>query len=181
MYAGYSILSLVLFRIIWGLIGGRHARFSDFMKRPVIVISYFRELRQSRLPKYRGHNPAGGWSVLAMLILILVQAITGLYSNDDIINEGPLVNTITKELSDQLTVVHHFNSNLLYGLIGVHLLVVIIHRLKGDNLIKAMVFGRKADNGADAGNETTPVEGNRLIAALVILLSGGLVYFITRL
>jgi cytochrome b len=145
MLSGQAILSLVLFRVVWGLVGSRHSRFADFVRGPAAIVDYLRRLRRGDDgPPVRGHNPLGGWSVMAMLVSLLLQASTGLYANDDIFTEGPLAKTVSKATSDTLTWVHHVNSKVLFVLIAVHLLAVFGYLIvKHDNLIRPMITGRK--------------------------------------
>jgi cytochrome b len=146
MTSGYAILSLVLFRVVWGLIGSRHSRFADFVRGPATVLGYVRRVLRGggEDTPVRGHNPLGGWSVMAMLTSLLVQATTGLFSNDDIFTEGPLAKTVSKATSDTLTWVHDVNSKVLFVLIAVHLLAVFGYLIvKHDNLIRPMITGRK--------------------------------------
>ncbi len=144
MYSGYAVLTLVLFRILWGFIGSTHARFSDFIYGPRALIGYIKTLPSRTAAKFAGHNPLGGISVVLILLCVLVQTGTGLFSNDDIITEGPLFNRVTKELSDWLTTIHKYNFNVLLGLIGVHVAAVLYYlAYKSENLIKPMFTGRK--------------------------------------
>ncbi|MCU0971916.1 MAG: cytochrome b/b6 domain-containing protein, partial [Gammaproteobacteria bacterium] len=87
--SGYGILVLVLFRVLWGFIGTRHARFADFVRTPAAMRAHMRETLAGRPTRFLGHNPAGGWSVLAMLACLLVQGVTGLFLTDDILFDGP--------------------------------------------------------------------------------------------
>ena len=89
-WSGYAIGTLVGFRVLWGLIGSRHARFSDFLRGPTAVIGTLRALVGREPLSYLGHNPVGGWMVLALLGVLGFQFATGLFANDDIMNEGPL-------------------------------------------------------------------------------------------
>ena len=89
-WSGFAILVLLVFRITWGFVGSRTSRFSDFVKGPAAVWRYANALVRGHSECYLGHNPLGGWSVLAMLLALLVQAATGLFANDDIITAGPL-------------------------------------------------------------------------------------------
>ncbi|HUX23673.1 MAG TPA: cytochrome b/b6 domain-containing protein, partial [Burkholderiales bacterium] len=82
--SGYTILTLVLFRILWGFFGGTHARFASFVRGPATAIAHLKALRSQKSGRHLGHNPAGGWSVMLMLFVLLIQAGTGLFSNDDI-------------------------------------------------------------------------------------------------
>jgi cytochrome b len=144
MYSGYAVLALVLFRILWGFVGSTHARFGDFLYGPGALIAYVRTLPSRTAAKFAGHNPLGGISVVLVLLCVLVQAGTGLFSNDDILTEGPLYKHVTKELSDWLTTIHKYNFNVLLTLIVVHVSAVLYYLLyKSENLIKPMFTGRK--------------------------------------
>jgi cytochrome b len=91
-----------------------------------------------------GHNPAGGWAVLVLLALLLVQVGTGLFSNDDVMTEGPLARFAGKGLSDRLTSVHSLNFTLLQIAVALHVLAVATYAvLKRQNLVRPMVTGRK--------------------------------------
>lgn len=141
MWIGYTVLALILFRVAWGLVGSRHARFSDFVRGPAAV---FRYLCGRGGVSSIGHNPAGGWSVLALLASLALQAGTGLFANDEIVNEGPLAARVGVEWSDLLTTVHRYNFYVLLGLIGLHVAAVLFHLLvKRENIVVPMITGRK--------------------------------------
>ncbi|MGR8921282.1 MAG: cytochrome b/b6 domain-containing protein [Gammaproteobacteria bacterium] len=144
MWCGYAVLSLVLFRVAWGFVGSRSARFADFLCGPRAVAAAVRELLHARPLPQAGHNPVGGWMVLALIVTLLVQTATGLFANDDLFNEGPLYTHVSKATSDTLTGIHEANFVLLMVLVAVHVLAVVYHRLrKGERLTRAMVTGRK--------------------------------------
>lgn len=144
MYSGYSVLALVLFRVLWGFVGSTHARFSDFIYGPGALIAYVRTLPSRTAAKFAGHNPLGGISVMMVLLCVLVQAGTGMFANDDILYEGPLYKHVSKELSDLLTTIHKYNFDVLLTLIVVHVSAVLYYLLyKSENLIKPMFTGRK--------------------------------------
>lgn len=144
VWGGYAVLTLVLFRLIWGFVGSDTVRFSDFVRGPVAALGYVKALLRGETPLYLGHNPMGGWSIVAMLILLLVQAGTGLFANDDILIEGPLYAWVSKDTSDWLTTIHRFNFNLLLAVIAVHITAVLFYLLvKRENLIHPMLSGRK--------------------------------------
>jgi cytochrome b len=144
MYSGYAILALVLFRVTWGVVGSTHARFTDFVRGPAAVLGAARELFSRRPMPYAGHNPVGGWMVLALLAALAVQAGTGLFANDDILTEGPLYRHVSKDLSDALTRIHYWNFNVILGLAALHVLGVAHHWIvKRENLVAAMFTGRK--------------------------------------
>jgi cytochrome b len=151
MYAGYLILALVLFRVMWGFAGSTHARFSDFLSGPGRALTFAGRLMSKKPIAVYGHNPLGGWMVAVMLLSLLVQAGTGLFSNDDIAVEGPLFGLVSKELSDRLTTIHSWNFNFLLVLIGLHVAAVLFHVfVKKENLVGAMFTGVKLfDASAD--------------------------------
>ncbi|MDD9877162.1 MAG: cytochrome b/b6 domain-containing protein [Magnetovibrio sp.] len=184
MLSGFSILALVIFRLVWGVVGGRHARFRDFVRGPMAVIAYVKTHLKGDIPRYRGHNPGGGWAVLAMLGLLALQAGTGLFANDDILTEGPLMKFIEKGTSDYVTWIHFLSSNALIAVVVLHVAAISFYAWKGENLVRPMLTGRKpADPEAPAhekGGEADP-RGN-LIAALVILAAAaGVVWYIVNL
>lgn len=159
MRTGYAILSLVVFRLAWGVVGSRHSRFRAFVRGPRAVLAYARGLARGLPQRVLGHNPLGGWSVVAMLATLALQAVTGLFANDDILTEGPLAKYVSKALSDRLTAVHDLGANLLYLLIALHLSAVFGYLLvKKDNLIRPMLSGRKivADGEGSAACDDKP-------------------------
>jgi cytochrome b len=167
MYAGFCALALVLFRIIWGFIGSHHARFRNFVRGPAGVIGYIRTLRAGTAKVSPGHNPLGALSVLALLGAVLLQACTGLFSNDDIMLEGPLAASVSKRISDFLTHVHHLNSDLLLGLIALHVLAIAWYYFaKKENLVRPMLTGIK-NIADDAAQLPRPVWLAWLVAGLV--------------
>ena len=148
---------LVLFRVIWGFVGSSHARFSDFIYGPGAVIAYIRTLPSRTAAKFAGHNPLGGISIVLLLLCILVQTGTGLFSNDDILTEGPLFKQVTKELSDWLTTIHKWNFEVLLALAGIHVTAVVFYALVlRRNLITAMFTGRKPLGNPDSDTDLAP-------------------------
>ena len=144
LLAGSTVLALVLFRAAWGVVGSSTARFSDFVRGPSAVIAYLFGLLTGRKATVLGHNPLGGWSVGAMLSSLALQAVTGLFANDDILTKGPLAKFVSKRMSDLITEVHELNASLLYILIGIHLAAVLgYYVFKRENLVRPMITGRK--------------------------------------
>ncbi|MES2356650.1 MAG: cytochrome b/b6 domain-containing protein [Pseudomonadota bacterium] len=137
--AGFTIIGLVVFRVVWGFIGSTHARFASFAPSPAKIRAYVRGRWQGV-----GHNPLGAFSVFALLALLSLQATTGLFSNNDIDFNGPLYALVDKTLSDRLTGLHHLLSNFLLGLVVLHIGAIIFYLwFKKDNLVKPMVTGWK--------------------------------------
>ena len=179
MLSGYSILTLLLFRILWGFLGGTYARFASFVRHPRAALEYLRALRRQDARAHLGHNPAGAWSVVLMLAVLLVQATTGLFSNDDIATDGPLVKLISKHLSDRITGIHDFNSNLLYVLIGLHLTAIAFYYFyKRENLVRPMITGFK-ETPAGSG-ESAQHRGRIWLAALLLAACAGAVYLLVN-
>lgn len=144
MYAGYMILALVLFRVLWGFAGSTYARFSSFLAGPGACIAFVKTLLSKAPAHVPGHNPLGGWMVLVLLVALLAQAGMGLFANDDISIEGPLYKFVSKDLSDRLTSLHYYNAYLLLTLAGVHVAAVLFHVfVKKENLVAAMFTGVK--------------------------------------
>lgn len=166
---GYAILALVLFRILWGFLGGTHARFTDFVRGPVTVLAYAKSLSAKPAVAWRGHNPLGGWSVLAMLASLLVQASTGLFANDDVMMEGPLVRHVPGRFSEIATAIHDVNAIVLLALVSLHLLAVLFYLFgTKQNLIVPMITGGKpADGSKNAAGEGTGLAALLLAGAAV--------------
>jgi cytochrome b len=137
--AGLTIIGLLVFRVTWGIVGSTHARFSNFAPTPAKVRSYLKGRWQGV-----GHNPLGALSVFGLLGLLAAQAATGLFSNDDISFNGPLYVLVEQAVSDRLTGWHHQLSNVLFALLGLHIVAVFFYVIvKRNNLIKPMLTGWK--------------------------------------
>lgn len=144
-WSGVAILVLAVFRLGWGFIGGQQSRFSTFVKGPATVVRYASSLLRKDSTRHVGHNPLGGWSIIAMLIALLIQASTGLFANDDILTEGPLYDWVGKQTSDWLTGVHLLNQKVLLVLVAIHVSAIIFYLIaKRENLIKPMLSGYKS-------------------------------------
>ncbi|MBV8123440.1 MAG: cytochrome b/b6 domain-containing protein [Burkholderiaceae bacterium] len=155
--AGLGILGLLSFRIAWGVLGGRHARFASFWPSPSRIQDYLRGRWRGR-----GHNPLGALSVLAMLGLLLFQALTGLFGNDEIAFTGPLADRVSESLSLKLTAWHQLNAKALYGLLALHLLAIAFYvGIKRRRLIAPMITGRAEAAGPHSTQSPPAVLGAR--------------------
>jgi cytochrome b len=147
VWAGYAIFGLLSFRIVWGLIGPRHARWTDFIKEPSEIIAYLRKMAHSKAEHYIGHNPAGGAMVIALIASLAVTGFTGLvvYGGQEL--SGPLapwLGAIPEEWSHVLEEVHEFTANLTLVLVFLHVIGVVLASIQHrENLVKAMVTGKK--------------------------------------
>ena len=141
LVAGLTMLGLLVFRLIWGLIGGSTARFASFVRGPGAVIAYLR----GRSAPAHGHNPLGGWSVLAMLLMLSVQVGLGLFSSDeDALHTGPLSDLVSFESAQRLLENHDTMFDILLILVGLHVAAVLYYRLRGDDLVRPMIDGRRS-------------------------------------
>lgn len=141
---GYATLALIAFRALWGFCGSQTSRFADFLRGPAAVWRYIRSLFSSNSQAHIGHNALGGWSVIALLASVAVQAISGLFASDDIDTDGPLVAHVADSTVKLMTRVHHWNENVLLILICLHVAAVLLHLVvKRDDLITPMFGGRK--------------------------------------
>ena len=141
LVAGLTLIGLLVFRLIWGLIGGSTARFAKFVRGPKRIADYLR----GRAAPAIGHSPLGALSVLAMLLLLGVQAGLGLFASDeDAVHVGPLSHWVSFETAERLLENHETLFNILLGLIGLHITAVLFYRLRGDNLVSPMIGGSRA-------------------------------------
>lgn len=133
---GLATFGLILFRLIWGFVGPRYARFATFLRGPGALRDYLRGARHA------GHNPLGALSVIAMLLVLGFQATSGLFTTDDIMIQGPLYSYASEDLAASLTSLHKQNEWIIYGLLGLHLVAVLWYALvRRQRLVRAMITG----------------------------------------
>lgn len=164
---GYALFVLVAFRIAWGFAGTRHARFGQFLRGPRAMFDYLRGRAEGETA---GHNPLGGWSVVAMLALLLLQATTGLFGNDEIVNAGPFYGWVGPGTSNRITTLHRLGSDGLLALMALHVTAVAWYALvRRRPLVRAMVTGRKAADLVPRGEgiETSRTGRAVLIATMI--------------
>ncbi|MEJ0084554.1 MAG: cytochrome b/b6 domain-containing protein [Pseudomonadota bacterium] len=176
---GYLVLVLAAFRILWGLVGTRHARFANFVRGPRATLGYLLALGRGAAPATPGHNPLGAWMVVFLLSALLAQAMTGLFANDEIFNTGPLAGAVSYDTSLRLTSWHRRLFDWILAAIGAHLLAVAAHRVfGGHDLIRPMIVGRKP---ASVVSERDAIATSRLwIAVLLIALVVGALMWAIR-
>jgi cytochrome b len=153
---GYAVLVLAAARILWGLVGSRHARFADFVRGPRAVLAYLRQLRHGEAPRYLGHNPAGGAMVALLLAMLVLVAGSGWMTETDRWFGVPWVDHL-----------HHISAHLLLILIGVHVAGVVVSSvLHRENLVLAMWTGRKpaALPGHHPGRESQGENGTAAVS-----------------
>ena len=174
MRCGYTVLGLVIFRLLWGIGGSFYARFAQFVRSPSAVLRYGRALAQRREPHYLGHNPLGGWAVVLLLLFCVLQAGTGLFANDEIFNEGPLAHWVDYDVSVAITEWHEILFNGLLAVVVIHILGVVYHQVfRREKLLWAMISGKKpAAEAVDAAPARAP--GVRVGLGLVMAVLAGL-------
>jgi cytochrome b len=167
VWCGYWTLTLVAFRLLWGLIGPRYARFASFMRGPRAVRAALNSLRAGRHRPAAGHTPPGGWMILLLLALLLAQALTGLFANDEILNSGPLAGYVRHATSNRLSVWHGYLSDAILVAVALHVAAAAYYwRALGDNLVAPLISGYK--RGLPQGSA---IGSQRLVLALVTLLA----------
>lgn len=168
LWFGQSAFGLLIFRIIWGFVGTRHARFGSFLPRPKQLFAYLRTLTRRDAPEHAGHSPLGALAAVVLLTVLTLQATTGLFITDDILYEGPWFVAVSSETADLASRVHHQLAWPIGVLIGLHLVAILTYRLfKGQRLTRAMITGRKS---ADRVPASASISHSRTVLALVLIV-----------
>lgn len=172
--SGFCALTLIVFRIMWGFVSRGNARFSKFLVSPKNILTYIKSGISGT--QKDGHNPLGGMSVIAMLFIVLIQTGTGLFANDDIWIEGPLVHLVSEKVSSQLTSIHHISAWLVGGLIILHLVAIFVHTVfLKHKIVNAMITGyRGSESQKDELKEIHPQQN--LSAAMLLVIAATFVY-----
>jgi cytochrome b len=169
-WCGYAVIVLIAFRLLWGVYGPRHARFANFVKGPGAVLRYLGAVSRGRRTRYAGHNPLGALMVVTLLGALLAQAAFGLFSDDEIFDAGPLAGLVSKGVSLDLTSLHRRIFYWIAAAIGIHIAAVVAHvAIKGENLIGAMITGRKAAHLVRPREEIRSSRGLRAIGLFVVV------------
>lgn len=164
-WLGIAIGGLLVFRLMWGVIGSTYARFANFVPGPGGIVAYLRG-------RWRGvgHNPLGALSVLVLLAILGFQVVSGLVANDDIAFEGPLYALVSKDTSDWLSGLHRQNFWITIALVALHVLAVLFYaHVKKDNLVKPMITGFKEVSDP----ELKSAQGGGTVAFIVALAVAG--------
>ena len=147
VWAGYTIIGLILLRLIWGFIGSRYARWSDFVKKPSEIAQYIKSAARFKANRYLGHNPAGGAMVVALIICLIATTFSGLavYGGQEFSGPfAPMLSDIPERWAHTLEEVHETLANLTLILVGLHLAGVAFSSLQHkENLVRAMITGFK--------------------------------------
>jgi cytochrome b len=179
LWSGLCLLTLLLFRVAWGFVGSTTARFSGFVRWPGRALAYLQGMSRGEHHLHAGHNPAGGWMVIVLLTVLLLQAGTGLFANDGVHFNGPLAAQISSDLSDRLTSLHGSIFNVIVLLVWMHVVAVLFYRfVRGEDLVAAMLSGKKPRSETPADVSLEFARPRR--ALLWLALASALVYWIAR-
>jgi cytochrome b len=178
---GYVVLTLILFRLIWGVVGGRWSRFASFVYAPGTTLRYLRGQERPGEHLDVGHSPTGALSVFALLAVLAAQVGSGLFADDEISNTGPLIKFVSGATSELLTRWHKaFGQWLIIGLVVLHIAAIVYYRVgKNKNLVGPMITGDKPlppDVPASADQI-----GARLKAAVLVAVCGAVVAWVVSL
>jgi cytochrome b len=176
-WLGYAVLALLLFRLLWGLIGGYWSRFVSFVPTPGRLLRY---LRGQALPQdVAGHNPLGAFSVLAMLLVLAAQVGTGLFADDDIAFTGPLAGSVSGAVVKAATRYHKgWGQWLLIALVSLHVLSIIVYALRGKNLLWPIIVGDKPLAPEASVQPSADGAMKRLLALVVLAAAAAAVWWI---
>jgi cytochrome b len=178
MAIGHTVLALLIFRWVWGFAGSETARFGRFLASPVHAFRHLRRLGVKEPDTEIGHNAAGGWMVLVMLVLLSVQVSAGLCANDGGATEGPLAKYVGSTWSDRLSFVHEVTFKLILAAVALHLVAIIVYAIvKRHNLVRPMLTGKKR---LPAAMRAPRMASPALALAILIVAAGVSAYIATR-
>lgn len=164
---GYFTLGLIIFRIMWGIFGTQYAKFSQFFPTKTKLLSYLNKSKQNQVDTTVGHNPLGGLMIILMLLLILSQAISGLFMNDDVFTTGPYYESVNSSIQKFMSLIHHNVFDIILFVSVVHIGAIFYYLFaKKINLIVPMFTGYKSTDN----NEASSIKSSKLLLALVIIL-----------
>jgi cytochrome b len=176
--SGYGILALLLFRIWWGFTGSRTARFGQFVRGPGSVMAYIKSLGSRSTHAADGHNPLGGWSVIAMLAALSAMVVAGLFAVDvDGFESGPLADYVTFDQGRAAAEFHETVFNVIVALIALHIVAILFYlAVKRLNLVRPMITGRRARG---AGETAVDVRWSPFLALVGIAIAGTITWAIS--
>ncbi|WNC72879.1 cytochrome b/b6 domain-containing protein [Thalassotalea psychrophila] len=169
---GFTLAGLWITRLIWGFIGSDTSKFSHFIRTPFDVLKAWKSNSISQ--PHNGHNPVGGYMVMLLLLCLGLQLFTGLFASDDVFTEGPLYMMVSEPFTESMDSLHHQTFDVLLVLIGLHALAGILHMFRGDNVIAAIITGKKL-----MGKNTTQQSSESLLfkSAVMPLIVWGLISY----
>jgi cytochrome b len=184
VWAGVAAAALIVLRILWGFLGTTHARFCDFVAGPAPILRHVRGLLSGTAERHRGHNPLGGVMILAILLVITAVTLSGVVALGGVLKAGPLAFAISFATGWEAREVHEFLAFLVVGLAGVHVAGAIFEsRRTGENLVRAMVDGRKEARETDhasASRRARPFLAAVIMAGLLVASTGAVWVFAAK-
>jgi cytochrome b len=176
--SGETMLGLLVFRLIWGIVGSETARFASFVRSPLAAIRHLAHLRVREPDNQIGHNAAGGYMAILLLLLLAVQVGAGLFANDGGTTQGPLGQFVSDDASDLLSTIHSYNFYVLLAAVAVHLAAIAVYAaVKKHNLVPPMISGKKRLPAATRA----PRMAQPLLAWLAAAIAVGVSVFVARL
>lgn len=167
--SGLTVLALVVFRVLWGFLGGHHARFANFVRAPRAVLSWLRVPSDPSAPRQAGHSPLAALSVLALLAVTGFMAMTGMFASDGILFDGPLAHLAPAQ-SEAATRIHHRAKLALILLVVMHLVAILVYKFgKKTNLTRAMVTGRASEAPGRISGADGRISRDRLMFGLALM------------
>ena len=180
LIVGYVTLGLIVFRVAWGILGTTHSRFAQFIPTPSKLLNYIKNFKSPHSTSHAGHNPLGSLMVVFMLTIILLQAVSGLFMNDDIYTSGPYYGTITGKLEDIAIFIHRNGFNVIIGTIVLHIFAIVFYKyFKKQALVKAMITGKKS---SDDVTKKDSINHSKIgLAILITILVTAFIYWLVIL
>ena len=173
---GYCVMALLVFRLVWGLVGGHWSRFTSFLFTP----GQFARHLSGKEDHSTGHSPVGALSVLVLLAVLIAQVVSGLMSDDEIFASGPLTRFVSGDWVSTATWWHaQIGQYLLYGLVALHVLAIVVYALRGKKLVGPMITGDKQHpSGTRASRDSA---ATRITAVVLLAAAGCLAWWIASL
>jgi len=172
MMFGYVAIGLLIFRIFWGVVGPKHARFKQFLPSISTLVNYVKSVKEKKSYYTPGHNPLGSLMVVLMIILISLQAVSGLFIDDDIFSSGPYYGSIAPATEKVMSFLHHNVFDIMIISIVLHLLAIAYYwKVKKENLVSPMITGKK--NASDV-KEVDAITSSRIPLAIIIAIAASL-------
>ena len=180
-YGGYLILGLIIFRLLWGIMGAYYARFSSFIVSPAVALTYAKSLNASHYKPSIGHNPLGAYSILFVLAALITQTVSGLFVSDDIFDSGPYYSAVSSSTQNIMNWLHHNTFNAIWLFLALHIGAMIFYKLKmKQGLVTSMLSGYKKIDDSQTAPAQPPMQTKNfwLRALLFAGIAAGLVYMI---
>jgi cytochrome b len=173
MRLGYTAMTLVLFRVVWGFVGTKHSKFKHFVVGPSSIFDYLKFGKSKSV----GHNPLGSLMVVGMLFMVVIQSMSGLFVDDEIFTTGPYFNAFGDSVDDLMNTIHHNAFDVIGIAVALHIVAIIFYqKVKKQNLVKPMITGYKS---SDDVSEAEGIKGSRIMLAVAVaLLCAAFVYWL---